>query len=145
MVHMRKVLVLNGPNLNKLGQREPDVYGSTSLADIETMCLNFGKEHGLQVDFRQSNDEVDLINWLQEAASERLAVVINPAAYTHTSVAIRDAAAMVTEPLIEIHLSNPMTREEFRHTSLVSGVATGTIAGFGAQSYLLALRALLSL
>jgi len=142
---MRKVLVLNGPNLNKLGQREPDVYGSTSLADIETMCLNFGKEHGLQVDFRQSNDEVDLINWLQEAATEHLAVVINPAAYTHTSVAIRDAASMVTEPLIEIHLSNPMTREEFRHTSLVSGVANGTIAGFGAQSYLLALRALLSM
>jgi 3-dehydroquinate dehydratase-2 len=145
MVYMRKVLVLNGPNLNKLGQREPDVYGSTSLADIETMCLNFGKEHGLQVDFRQSNDEVDLINWLQEAATEHLAVVINPAAYTHTSVAIRDAASMVTEPLIEIHLSNPMTREEFRHTSLVSGVANGTIAGFGAQSYLLALRALLSM
>jgi len=145
MVYMCKVLVLNGPNLNKLGQREPDVYGSTSLADIETMCLNFGKEHGLQVDFRQSNDEVDLINWLQEAATEHLAVVINPAAYTHTSVAIRDAASMVTEPLIEIHLSNPMTREEFRHTSLVSGVANGTIAGFGAQSYLLALRALLSM
>jgi 3-dehydroquinate dehydratase II len=120
MVYMRKVLVLNGPNLNKLGQREPDVYGSTSLADIETMCLNFGKEHGLQVHFRQSNDEVDLINWLQEAATEHLAVVINPAAYTHTSVAIRDAASMVTEPLIEIHLSNPMTREEFRHTSLLS-------------------------
>jgi len=137
--------VLNGPNLNKLGEREPDVYGSTSLADIEKMCLDFGAEHGLSIDFRQSNDEVDLINWLQEAATNKLAVVINPAAYTHTSVAIRDAATMVSEPLIEVHLSNPLTREEFRHTSLVSGVAKGTIAGFGAQSYILALRALLTL
>lgn len=145
MDYMRKVLVLNGPNLNKLGEREPDVYGSTSLADIEKMCLDFGAEHGLSIDFRQSNDEVDLINWLQEAATNKLAVVINPAAYTHTSVAIRDAATMVSEPLIEVHLSNPLTREEFRHTSLVSGVAKGTIAGFGAQSYILALRALLTL
>lgn len=142
---MRKVLILNGPNLNKLGEREPEVYGSTSLSDIATMCTEFGAENGFTVDFRQSNDEVDLINWLQEAASEGTAVIINPAAYTHTSVAIRDAAAMATAPLIEVHLSNPLTREEFRHTSLVSGVATGTIAGFGAQSYLLALAALRNL
>lgn len=142
---MRKVLVINGPNLNKLGEREPDVYGSTSLADIEAMCVSYGLDNGLAVDFRQSNDEVDLINWLQEAAASDTAVVINPAAYTHTSVAIRDAAAMLKAPLIEVHLSNPLTREEFRHTSLVSGVATGTIAGFGAQSYILALAALLNL
>jgi len=142
---MRKVLILNGPNLNKLGEREPEVYGSTSLSDIENMCTEFGSENGFDVDFRQSNDEVDLINWLQEAATDGVAVIINPAAYTHTSVAIRDAAAMATAPLIEVHLSNPLTREEFRHTSLVSGVATGTIAGFGAQSYLLALAALRNL
>jgi len=142
---MRKVLILNGPNLNKLGEREPEVYGNTSLADIEQMCNAYGAENGFAIDFRQSNDEVDLINWLQEAASQGFPVIINPAAYTHTSVAIRDAAAMVTSPLIEVHLSNPLTREEFRHTSLVSGVATGTIAGFGAQSYLLALAALRNL
>lgn len=142
---MRKVLIINGPNLNKLGEREPEVYGSTSLADIESMCVAYGAEHGLDIDFRQSNDEVDLINWLQEAGASDTAVVINPAAYTHTSVAIRDAAAMLNGPLIEVHLSNPLTREEFRHTSLVSGVATGTIAGFGAQSYILALAALLNL
>jgi 3-dehydroquinate dehydratase-2 len=142
---MRKVLILNGPNLNKLGEREPEVYGSTSIADIEAMCAAFGADNGFEIDFRQSNDEVDLINWLQEAATDGIAVIINPAAYTHTSVAIRDAAAMVNTPLIEVHLSNPLTREEFRHTSLVSGVATGTIAGFGAQSYILALSALRNL
>jgi len=142
---MRKVLILNGPNLNKLGEREPEVYGSTSIADIEAMCAAFGADNGFEIDFRQSNDEVDLINWLQEAATDGIAVIINPAAYTHTSVAIRDAAAMVNAPLIEVHLSNPLTREEFRHTSLVSGVATGTIAGFGAQSYILALSALRNL
>lgn len=139
---MRKVLILNGPNLNKLGEREPEIYGSTSLADIAAMCEAFGNENGFEIDFRQSNDEVDLINWLQEAATNGTAVIINPAAYTHTSVAIRDAASMLSAPLIEVHLSNPLTREEFRHTSLVSGVATGTIAGFGAQSYILALSAL---
>lgn len=142
---MRKVLILNGPNLNKLGEREPDVYGSTSLTDIENMCVAYANEHDFTVDFRQSNDEVDLINWLQEAAADSTAVIINPAAYTHTSVAIRDAAAMLSAPLIEVHLSNPLTREEFRHTSLIAGVATGTIAGFGAQSYLLALAALRNL
>lgn len=139
---MRKVLILNGPNLNKLGEREPEIYGSTSLADIESMCKAFASENNLEVDFRQSNDEVDLINWLQEAATSAIPVIINPAAYTHTSVAIRDAASMLTAPLIEVHLSNPLTREEFRHTSLISGIATGTIAGFGARSYLLALSAL---
>ncbi|NBY15845.1 MAG: type II 3-dehydroquinate dehydratase [Actinobacteria bacterium] len=142
---MPRVLVLNGPNLNRLGQREPEVYGSQSLADIESACMTYGQQLGLEVDFRQSNDEVDLINWLQEAATDNLPVIINPAAYTHTSVAIRDAAAMLTSPLIEVHLSNPLAREEFRHTSLVSGVATGTIAGFGAQSYLLGLQALSTL
>ena len=142
---MRKVLIINGPNLNLLGTREPDIYGAVSLSDIEAACKKFGTEHDLEIDFRQSNDEVDLINWLQEAASQSLPVVINPAAYTHTSVAIRDAAAMLTAPLIEVHLSNPIKREEFRHTSLISGIATGTIAGFGANSYILALTALTEL
>jgi len=142
---MRRVLILNGPNLNKLGEREPDVYGSTSLSDIESMCTAYADEHDFSVDFRQSNNEADLINWLQEAATESTPVIINPAAYTHTSVAIRDAASMLKAPLIEVHLSNPLTREEFRHTSLISGIATGTIAGFGAQSYLLALAALRNL
>lgn len=142
---MTKVMIINGPNLNQLGQREPEVYGSTTLADIEKMCQEFAAEHGLTLEFRQSNDEVDLINWLQEAATGQWSVVINPAAYTHTSVAIRDAAAMVKQPVIEVHLSNPLSREEFRHTSLISGIATGTISGFGAKSYLLALEALLSL
>ena len=142
---MHKVLILNGPNLNKLGEREPEVYGNTSLADIEAMCTAYGTQHEFNIDFRQSNDEADLINWLQEAAAEGTSVIINPAAYTHTSVAIRDAASMLTAPLIEVHLSNPLSREEFRHTSLVSGVATGTIAGFGAHSYLLALAALRNL
>lgn len=142
---MRKVLIINGPNLNLLGTREPDIYGAVSLANIESSCKKFGLENGLEVDFRQSNDEVDLINWLQEAASQALPVIINPAAYTHTSVAIRDAAAMLTSPLIEVHLSNPIKREEFRHTSLISGIATGTISGFGANSYLLALTALTEL
>lgn len=142
---MSKVLVLNGPNLNLLGQREPDIYGASSLSDIEQACHDFGSSLGLEVDFRQSNDEVDLINWLQEAARDSIPVIINPAAYTHTSVAIRDAAAMLTTPLIEVHLSNPIKREEFRHTSLISGIASGTIAGFGANSYILALRAIADL
>jgi len=139
---MRDVLILNGPNLNKLGTREPEIYGSLSLAEIAAACVAFGEQHGLTVDFRQSNSETDLVDWLQEACESKTAVIINPAAFTHYSVAIRDAAAMLDAPLIEVHLSNPLSREEFRHTSLIAGIAVGSITGFGLNSYLLALEAL---
>ena len=142
---MRDILILNGPNLDRLGTREPEIYGSLSLSDIERSCVDFASKNSQSIDFRQTNDEAELIQWLHEAADRKLAVIMNPAAFTHYSVAIRDAAAMLTAPLIEVHLSNPLAREEFRHTSLVSGVAHGTISGFGAQSYLLALQAMLNL
>ncbi len=142
---MRKVMVLNGPNLDKLGTREPDVYGALTLSDIEQLCHEFGAANDMEIDFRQSNDESVLIGWLHEAAENKTPLVFNPAAFTHYSVAIRDAAAMCSAPIIEVHLSNPIKREEFRHTSLISGIAHGTISGFGANSYLLALRALLNL
>ncbi len=142
---MRTVMVLNGPNLDKLGTREPEIYGALTLSDIAQKCAEFGEQHGLTIDFRQSNVESDLIVWLHEAAESKTPVVINPAAFTHYSVAIRDAASMLSAPLIEVHLSNPIKREEFRHTSLISGIAHGTVSGFGANSYLLALRAMLEL
>ena len=144
-MNMRKVLILNGPNLDRLGTREPDVYGSLSLHDIEKLCVETATSLNLEVDFRQTNDEATLIGWLHEAAETKTFVIMNPAAFTHYSVAIRDAAAMLPAGLIEVHLSNPIAREEFRHTSLISGLATGTISGFGAQSYLLALQALAKL
>jgi 3-dehydroquinate dehydratase-2 len=135
------VLVLNGPNLGLLGAREPEIYGSATLADIAAACHDLGAELGLEVDLRQTDDEAELIGWVHEAFERSLPVVINPAAFTHYSYALRDALAMLTAPLIEVHLSNPAARESFRHTSVVSAVATGTIAGFGPQSYELALRA----
>lgn len=138
---MTTVLVLNGPNLGMLGARQPEIYGSATLADIATACRDVGTELGLEVDLRQTDDEAELIGWVHEAFERRLPVVINPAAFTHYSYALRDALAMLTAPLIEVHLSNPAARESFRHTSVVSAVATGTIAGFGPQSYELALRA----
>lgn len=139
---MAKVLILNGPNLDKLGTREPEIYGTLTLADIKSACQAKAAEHGLEIDFRQSNSETDLIEWLHEAASQKLPVIINPAAFTHYSVAIRDAAALLEAQLIEVHISNPISREEFRHTSLISGLAKGTISGFGVNSYLLAIDAL---
>ena len=139
---MAKVLILNGPNLDKLGTREPEIYGTLTLADIKSACQTKAKSHGLEVDFRQSNSETDLIEWLHEAASNKLPVIINPAAFTHYSVAVRDAAALLTSPLIEVHISNPIAREEFRHKSLISGLAKGTISGFGVNSYLLAIDAM---
>lgn len=142
---MRKVMILNGPNLDQLGTREPEIYGAQTLIDIENLCKEFANKHEMDIDFRQSNNEADLIEWLHEAAQSSTPVIINPAAYTHTSVAIRDAAAALKAPLIEIHLSNPLTREEFRHTSLISGIARGTISGFGANSYILAIQALINL
>lgn len=138
---MRKVMILNGPNLDRLGTREPEIYGSLTLTDIEKLCHQTAAELELVVDFRQTNEESELIKWLHEAAETKTFVIINPAAFTHYSVAIRDAAAMLTDGLIEVHLSNPISREEFRHTSLISGLATGTISGFGANSYVLAIQA----
>ncbi len=140
-----RVLVLNGPNLGRLGIREPEVYGSATLADLAEACRATGRLLGLIVDVRQTDDEAELVAWVHEAADERLPVVLNPAAFTHYSYALRDALAMRTAPLIEVHLSNPATREEFRHTSVVSGVATGTVAGFGLLSYQLALQAVAEL
>ena len=139
---MRKVMVLNGPNLDQLGTREPEIYGSLTLNDIATLCTETGEQLGFEIDFRQSNDEAVLIGWLHEAAANKTFVVFNPAAFTHYSIAIRDAAALLTAGLIEVHLSNPLAREEFRHTSFISGLAKGIISGFGAQSYVLALQAI---
>jgi len=139
------VYVLNGPNLNRLGSREPDIYGSQTLEDVADLVSREGDLLGLTIDFRQTNDEAELIGWLHEAVDRGADVVLNPAAFTHYSYAVRDACAMVTASgakLIEVHLTNPAAREEFRATSVVAGVATGTIAGFGPGSYLLALRAL---
>ena len=142
---MTQVLVLNGPNLGRLGSREPEVYGTSSLADIADSCRAAGKELGLEIDFRQTDDEAELVHWVHQAADGRTPMILNPAAFTHYSYALRDALAQRTAPLIEVHLSNPAARETFRHTSVVAGVADGTIAGFGPTSYLLALRAIAGL
>jgi 3-dehydroquinate dehydratase-2 len=138
---MRTVLVLNGPNLGRLGSREPDVYGSADLDDLRVLLTDAAPDD-VTVDVRQTDDEAELIHWLYEAVDTRTAVVLNPAAFTHYSYALRDAAALVTKagiPLVEVHISNPHARETFRHTSVVSAVATGVIAGFGFDSYRLAL------
>jgi 3-dehydroquinate dehydratase-2 len=139
------VLVLNGPNLARLGSREPEIYGSATLADIAAACAALGAELGLKVDVRQTDDEAELIGWVHEAIELRLPIVLNPAAFTHYSYGLRDALAMRTAPLVEVHLSNPATREIFRHNSVVAGVADGTVAGFGLHSYELALRAVAGL
>ncbi|MET9802048.1 type II 3-dehydroquinate dehydratase [Streptomyces sp. NPDC006368] len=138
----RTVYVLNGPNLGRLGSREPDVYGSTSYTGLISACRTLGKELGFDVDVRETNDEGEMIRWLHEAADGSIPVILNPGAFTHYSYGMRDAAAQRTAPLIEVHISNPYTREAFRHTSVVAAVASGTIAGFGIGSYRLALRAL---
>lgn len=145
MTQNRKVLVLNGPNLSRLGTREPEIYGSFSYDDLVSTCTQAGGDLGLDVEVRQTDDEATLIGWLHEAADTKTAVVLNPAAFTHYSYALRDAIAMRTAPLIEVHITNPAAREEFRHTSVVAAVATGTIAGFGLGSYRLALQALIEL
>jgi len=142
---MTRVLVLNGPNLARLGTREPEVYGSETLADLVTAAEKWGADLGLDVDVRQTDDEAELIGWLHEAVDTRCDVVLNPAAFTHYSYAVRDAAAQVTTAglrLVEVHITNPYARETFRHTSVVGAVATGTVAGFGLDSYRLALSAL---
>jgi 3-dehydroquinate dehydratase-2 len=142
---MSTVLVLNGPNLGRLGTREPEKYGSTSHEELAALIMQWGSELGIEATIRQSDAETDLVHWIHEAVDAGWDVIINPAAFTHYSYALRDACALVTTGglrLVEVHLTNPHTREEFRHTSVISGVASGTIAGFGVDSYRLALEAL---
>ncbi len=136
-----KVLVLNGPNLNLLGRREPEIYGHTTLADIEGMVRQKAKTLSIEAEFRQSNHEGELVSWIQSARDGFDAVLLNAGAYTHTSVALRDAIAASPVPTIEVHLSNIYAREEFRHKSLIAPVCKGQISGFGAYSYVLALEA----
>ena len=140
-----KVLVLNGPNLSRLDIRDSQVYGNLSYPQLVDFIKSGATELGFEADVRQSDQESVIIGWLHEAADSNTPVIINPAAFTHYSYAIRDAAELVKAPLIEVHLSNPLAREEFRHTSVISGVAKGTIGGFGPDSYILALRALTTL
>lgn len=135
-----KVLVLNGPNLGRLGVREPGIYGSTSHADLVELCRKTGAELGIEVEVRQTDHEGEMLGWLHEAADDRLPVVLNAGAWTHYSVAVRDACAALTAPLIELHISNTHRREEFRHHSYLSAVATGVILGLGTDGYPLALR-----
>ncbi|MFX4221377.1 MAG: type II 3-dehydroquinate dehydratase [Thalassobaculum sp.] len=139
------ILVLNGPNLNMLGVREPTIYGSDTLADIEAMCQERGEALGLGVDFRQSNFEGELVTMIQQARDSHHGIILNAGAYTHTSVALRDALSVAELPAIELHLSNTHRREEFRHHSYLSGVVDGIIAGFGARGYVLAIEAMAGL
>ena len=142
---MKTVLVLSGPNLGRLGSREPDIYGSVDYAGLVAQVEKTAAQVGLKVDVRQTDSESELIEWLHEAVDQQFYVVLNPAAFTHYSYAVADAAVQVTKSgrrLIEVHLSSPHTREEFRHKSVITGVATGVIAGFGVDSYLLALAQL---
>jgi 3-dehydroquinate dehydratase-2 len=139
-----RILFLNGPNLNLLGQREPEVYGHTTLADIEAKVRERAKALGVDIDFKQSNLEGELVTWIQQAKGHFEVIVLNAAAYTHTSVALRDAIAAVAVPTIEIHLSNIHAREKFRQKSLIAPVCYGQIAGFGPHSYVLAVEAALN-
>lgn len=142
---MTTVLVLNGPNLSRLGSREPDVYGSQDLEALRAVLTEDATDQAT-IELRQTDDEAELIHWLHEAVDSSTPVILNPAAFTHYSYGLRDAAALVTKagiPLIEVHISNPHARETFRHTSVISGVATGVIAGFGFDSYRLALKAVI--
>ena len=141
MAKKKKILVLNGPNLNLLGKRQPDIYGRLTLEQINRKIRALAKELGVDVDIRQSNHEGELVTWIQQAPGQFGAIVINPAAYSHSSVAMRDAITSVDLPTIEIHLSNIHRREPFRHHSYIAEAAVGQIAGFGADSYLLGLRA----
>lgn len=137
-----KILVLNGPNLNRLGKRQPEIYGSTTLADVEKLIVDKARELGVDVECRQSNYEGQLVEWAHEAAENAWPVIINPGGYTHTSVALRDALVETTDHhgFIEVHISNVAAREEFRHRSFLSAIAVGTIAGLGTHGYVLALE-----
>ncbi len=141
MSAMKRVLVLNGPNLSRLGSREPEVYGSLNLEDLRSELAN--ADSGFEIDLRQTDSEAELISWIHEAIDSETPVILNPAAFTHYSYALRDAAALIPAAglvLVEVHISNPYSREQFRHRSVISAVATGVIAGFGFESYLLALE-----
>lgn len=145
MAKAKSILVLNGPNLNMLGVRQPEVYGRDTLADIGKACAAKGKALGFAIDFRQSNIEGELVTWIQEARGTKAGIIINPAAYGHTSIALLDALTLAELPVIEVHLSNIHRREPFRHQTYVSQIATGVICGLGAQGYLLALEAMANL
>ncbi len=136
------ILILNGPNLNMLGSREPSIYGTETMEFIASSCTEHAGSLGLEIDFRQSNYEGELVTWIQQAGSNAAGIVINAGAYTHTSVAIRDALMAASLPVIEVHLSNIYRRESFRHTSYISGVADGVLCGFGSDGYLMALDAI---
>lgn len=141
MAQQPSILILNGPNLNMLGTREPHIYGAETLADVEALCRAEGARLGLEIDFRQSNHEGELVTWIQQARGNRSAILLNAGAYTHTSVAILDALSAVDLPVIEVHLSNIFRREPFRHHSYVSMAARGVICGLGSHGYVLALQA----
>lgn len=136
------IAILNGPNLNLLGTREPEIYGTTTLDEIEKLCQKTAEKHGLDIDFNQSNHEGDLIDWVQLAGREASGIIINAAGYTHTSIALHDALKAVKIPVIEVHLSDPKTREPFRHHSFIEPVAKKSICGLGAQGYVLAIEAI---
>lgn len=140
-----KILIINGPNLARLDLRDADIYGGFSYPQLSELVTSAAEKLKIFVDIRQSDSESEIIQWLHEAADNKQPLIINPAAFTHYSYAIRDAVSMLKAPSIEVHLSNPLSREEFRHTSVVSGVVNGTIAGFGVQSYILALHAMQNL
>jgi 3-dehydroquinate dehydratase II len=142
---MSAVLILNGPNLNLLGRREPGIYGRSTLADIEAMCAAEGERLGLAVECRQSNGEAELVSWVQEVPGHFAGFILNAGAYSHTSVTLLDAARLLSEPLIEVHLSNIYQRETFRQHSYVSLAATGVLCGFGARGYIMALQAMAAL
>ena len=141
----KPILILNGPNLNLLGTREPQIYGSTTLAQVETMCRQRAKKRGYTIAFHQSNSETELVEWIQDAIKTAAGIIINPAAFTHTSVAILDALNMVKAPIIELHISNPHKREAFRHHSFVTYAATALICGLGVNGYPLAVEAMADL
>ncbi|AKL98534.1 type II 3-dehydroquinate dehydratase [Endomicrobium proavitum] len=142
---MKKILIINGPNINMLGSREPGIYGNATLADIEKAISSLAKELKVEVEFFQSNHEGEIVDKIQSVKDKVFAIVINPAAFTHTSVAIRDAISAIAAPAIEVHISNVYSREEFRHKSYIAGVCIGQIAGFGVDGYLFALKKLASL
>ena len=140
----KPILILNGPNLNMLGQREPEIYGSTTLRDIERLTATAAKDMGLTIDFRQSNHEGELVDWIQQARTSASGIIINAGAYSHTSIALHDALLSCELPIIEVHISNVFQREGFRHHSYISSVAKGVICGLGVQGYMLALEAMRS-